>query len=70
MREIITKNGERRFKRNRIVRMLLDGIQMDMNKIWQLYESNIFTKEEIQEFYQIIGYSIQGYNDIFGENIK
>ncbi len=64
MREIITKDGIRRFKENRIVCWCLDNTT-DMNQISQMCDRDFFTLDELKEFYQIIGYSIGGYEEIF-----
>lgn len=69
MREIITdKYNCQRYKSNKIVRYLLDThTTVDLNLIVKLHQSDFFTKEDIKEFYQLIGYSVSGYEDIFYE---
>ena len=53
------------FERNRIVRFLLDDAPTDMNKLWKMRDGGLFTLEEMREFYQLIGYSTEGYEEIF-----
>ena len=68
MREKETINGVERFKQNGIVRYLLDTHKdCDLNLIWKLCESGLFSKEDLQEFYELIGYTISGYEEIFGK---
>ncbi len=63
---IIDEDGRERYKRNRIVRFILDDNRnMDMDKLWAFYENGMFDLEELKEFYQLIGYSIDGYDEIF-----
>lgn len=70
MREIIEEDGVRRFKANRIVDWCLDN-QTDLNQISVMVDKKIFTREELKEFYQLLGYSVDGYEEIFEEeNIK
>ena len=69
MREIEKVNGIEVFKQNKIVSYLLDtNPHTDLNIIWKLHRRGIFTDKEIKEFYQLIGYSISGYNEIFEVN--
>jgi len=56
-----------RFKQNRIVRFLLEMGTHDMNDIVKLASFDFFTREELKEFYQMIGYSLCGYCDVFGD---
>jgi uncharacterized protein YqfA (UPF0365 family) len=61
-------NGTLRFVPNRVVRDLLDaakaGRQLDLNAIWADYCDGRYAKAEMQEFYQLINYSISGYDEI------
>lgn len=54
-------NGVRRFKENMIVRTVLDFCTLDLNALSKLP----FDIEDRKQFYQLIGYSVDGYNDIF-----
>jgi len=66
MREVITDDsGTKMFRPNRIVCLLKETGQFDLNMLWRLYESGLFTEEEMREFYQLIGYSVSGYYEIF-----
>lgn len=59
------EDGIRRFEANRIIRMLLDASSMDLNQIWNLHSNAMISEEEIQEFYQLIGYTLSGYMELF-----
>lgn len=64
----IDKHGTRRFAGNPVVRDLLDaardGRTLDLNAIWVDYCRSRYTKEEMREFYQLLGYSVSGYEEI------
>ena len=62
--------GVPRFLENRVVRHLLDeasqGHKCDLNQLWYLCGCmHRFTQAEMREFYQLIGYSTDGYGEIF-----
>lgn len=64
------EQGVRRFRANRIVRDLLDaateGRRYDLNEIWRQAKGHgKYTLPELQELYQLIGYSLDGYGEIF-----
>jgi len=54
------KNGTLRFKANTIVRFLLDAGPFDMNKLALMP----FSVEDRQQFAQLIGYSVEGFNEL------
>lgn len=53
-------HGVRRFKRNAIVEYLLRNGGIDLNKLATLD----FSKEDRQQFAQLIGYSLSGYSEL------
>lgn len=53
-------HGVLRFKRNAIVCYLLDHGGIDLNQIGAME----FTKEDRQQFAQLIGYSLSGYGEL------
>lgn len=65
MQPIVVENGVIRFRRNRVVRALLDhahaGEKFDLNDI---AASEDFSDEERCQFYQLIGYSLSGYHEM------
>ncbi len=52
-----------RFKKNKVVRFLLNHGGYDLNKIWGMD----FPIEDMVQFYQLIGYSAGGFGEIFYE---
>jgi len=55
-----------RYNGNKIVRFLLEMCDsVDLNKIWRLTETGLFTEEELIEFYKMIGYSKEGMSELF-----
>lgn len=63
-------NGTRRFRGNEIVRYLLDeataGRKCDMTDLAvQVKFKKLFSAADWQEFYQLIGYSLCGYAEVF-----
>lgn len=67
MRKIITdEDGTKRYEINRLVRFLFDSNDnMTFDTLWKHLNGGLFNIEEMKEFYQLIGYSIDGYNEIF-----
>jgi argininosuccinate synthase len=54
------------YKGNKIVRFLLEMCDsVDINRLWRLTDKGLFTKEELIEFYKMIGYSREGMNELF-----
>ena len=64
-REVVVRNGMEAFKRNRVAAYLLKVAPVDMNQLWEMFGIDLFTLEEMKEFYQIIGYPTGGYEEIF-----
>ncbi len=56
----LDEEGVVRFKRNAIVRFLLDAGPFDMNRLAVMPFSN----EDRMQFAQLIGYSVGGYADL------
>ena len=54
------KHGILRFKRNAIVEYLLDNGGIDLNQIATMP----FSREDRQQFAQLIGYSLWGYSEL------
>lgn len=57
---LILEDGVVRFKRNAIVRFLLDHGGYDMNRLALLH----FTDEDRAQFAQLIGYSVCGWGEL------
>ena len=58
-----------RFKANKVVLFLavkaVTGVKCDMNDIWTAYGNKAFSRNDLREYYQLIGYSVSGFGDIF-----
>lgn len=67
--EIITDDdGKQRFKGNRLVRHLIDTHPIiDFNYIWDLVDNDMITRGELMDFYASIGYSVNGFVELFPE---
>ncbi len=62
---IVDASGTIRFQENKIVRFLLDNGIYDLNKLWIMFHnSKIFSLDDMEQFYQLIGYSVSGFGDI------
>jgi hypothetical protein len=54
------EEGRLRYRKNQIVRFLLDMGDIDLNKLWIMYENGMFSQEDFMEFYRLIGYTLTG----------
>lgn len=68
-RKIVEVDGKKRFEGNRIVRHIFEvaksGNRIDLNLIWSMYNSGMFSRKELKEFYQLIGYTVDGFQELF-----
>ena len=62
MQPIVNMEGVLRFKDNKLVRYLLDRGGVDLNHLAKI--SYLFTQDDWEQFYQLIGYSVSGYGDL------
>lgn len=58
---ILDEQGTARFQENKIVRFLLDAGPFDMNKLACLPG---ISREEREQFAQLIGYSVDGFGEL------
>ena len=56
------EDGRIMFQTNRIVRFLLDAGPFDLNQLWQMP----WSIEDMEQLYQLIGYSVNGFGEISG----
>ena len=55
-----------KYRGNKIVIFLKEMCDtVDINKLWRMTDKGIFDKEELIELYKMIGYSIEGMNELF-----
>ena len=57
-------DGQHRFRRNAVVRYLYDFAREEGLGLNELAKVP-FSDDDWQQFYQLIGYSVDGYNEIF-----
>lgn len=57
---VYDEHGVLRFKKNAIVRFLLDAGTYDLNKLTLMD----FSDEDWEQFAQLIGYSVSGFSDL------
>lgn len=60
MQPVVIVDGIARFQKNRIVEFLLDYGRFDLNHIARMHGNGDFSREEMEQFTQLIGYSIGG----------
>lgn len=58
---ILDENGIIRFKSNKIIRLLLDDGKYDMNRLALID----FSKEDREQFAQLIGYSVCEFSELY-----
>jgi hypothetical protein len=66
---ILGPDNKPRFQENRIVTALLDlrgtgPKRLDLNEIVKRYHEGEFTEAELNQFYMLIGYSVEGYREL------
>lgn len=62
--QVVKDGSVYRFKRNRLYRWLSDRI--DLNELWISYYNKEVRLKEIVAFYQGMGYSLSGFEEVFG----
>lgn len=65
MQPLVVVDDRVRFKANKIVRYLLDRGSINLNKI----AAEDFQQEDLDQFYQLIGTSVGGYDELCGGGI-
>ena len=61
-----TIDGVERFRRNRIIHDLVDAMR-PLNTIAHRVTMGHYTREEQAELYRLLGYSLDGFADVFPE---
>jgi hypothetical protein len=59
--------GRLRYRKNEVVRWLLNFSSITFDQIWTTYEAGAFSLEDMMEFYRLIGYSLVGFEEIWHE---
>jgi hypothetical protein len=63
---LVMSDGVVRFQRNKVVQLLIDTGKLNLNDIWILYRSKTVSLEDLVQLYQLIGYSVNGFSEVFG----
>lgn len=63
------QKGVYRFKRNKVVHWMLEELRKNGVTLNDYQFAN-FTQEDIDQFYQMIGYSVSGYRDLVGDMVS
>ena len=64
---VIDNHGTQRFIENEAVAWLLDTGQIDLNRMFLAFHRGHFSLEAYMEFYMSLGYTVCGFEEIFGE---
>ncbi|NDQ57281.1 MAG: hypothetical protein GZ088_09435 [Acidipila sp.] len=67
-RPVVSVSGVRRYKANKVVvhclAMAKQGSKFDLNILGDMFGMGLFSIEDYNEFMQLIGYSVNGYNEV------
>jgi len=63
---IIDDHGVQRFVENEVVCWLLNTHQIDLNSVCLNFLRGKFSLEDYMEFYMSLGYSVSGFEEVFG----
>lgn len=64
MQPIAKVDGTFRFRANKVVVYLLEYGLYDMNHLVKMAHQGLFPREDMEQFYQLIGYSVKGYGEL------
>lgn len=64
-RLIVNKHGMLQFRINKLVTYLYVENKIDLNLLWNHYRYGMFSKEDFKQFYRDIGYTIEGFFEIW-----
>ena len=65
MQTLVVIDNQVHFKSNKIVRYLLSRGGLNLNHI----VTNGFDQDELDHFYQLIGYTVSGYDELVGSDV-
>lgn len=64
---IVRIEGVLRYKVNPMMRWLSDHV--DLNEMWIAYRQGAWDRDTFMQFYRDIGYSLGGFEEIWGEDL-
>lgn len=59
------EDGTFRYRPNRVIKFLYQTKGCDLNTVWAAYTNGAFSLEEMMEFYRLIGYTLEGFEEIW-----
>ena len=62
---IIEVDGNLHYRPNTVVRWLLDFGNVSLDQIWTTYGAGGFSLGDMMEFYRLMGYSLEGFEEIW-----
>lgn len=62
-------DGTYRFQPNKLIQWLVSQRGVDLNRMCMAYGQGRFTLEEYMEFYRGMGYSLDGFCEIFADKL-
>jgi hypothetical protein len=68
-RIIEDEHGTYRYEQNRLIDWLWRSGKVDLNVMRIAYCHGAFSREEYMQFYRDMGYSLSGFEEIFGEEL-
>lgn len=66
----VDEDNRHRFERNKLVCYLKNNYKFKIDEIWNLCDNEMISLKEIVKFYIDIGYSLDGFLELFEEIIK
>jgi len=61
-------DGILRYEAKTIARWI--GDHVDLNEMWTAYRNGAFSRDEFMQFYRDIGYSLGGFEEVWGEELE
>ena len=58
-------DGGLHYRKNVVIRWLLDFGNINLDQIWTTFETGAFSIEDMMEFYRLIGYRLEGFEEIW-----
>lgn len=69
-----SQSGVEHYQSNRVVKQLLTQSTLrgcaDLSKLWEWVNNGAIPKEDMLEFYQLIGWPVVNYKEIFKEDLN
>lgn len=63
---VLVKGGERLGEHYRYKQTIENKYEIDLNELWREYHAGKYTREWMMQYYRDIGYSLNGYDEVWG----